>query len=310
MKRLLLKSLLGDIQLGEEQSQGNLTIIPLLGEDGNPPPFLIMDEAMEKKMVEVKEVGGGVVPELTVLNKSKRDLLLILGEELLGAKQNRTVNVSMVVPTKASLRIPVSCTEKGRWREGKGGLKMKNTSDHYSYSTLRQNIMTSVSETVKVKGSYKSDQMRVWDSISRSLSSMDISSRTDSQSDLFKGKKGEIESQVERFTLLDNQLGMIGIINNEVKGLDLFGWEDTMAKMFTKLLRSYVIESIASSSGFEGARGKHLDDFLEDLRLARVERCADTGKGEHFIIEGKWQRGMALRVEEKLCHLFSAPWMK
>ena len=38
------------------------------------------------------------------------------GEELLGAKQNRIVNLTILVAANSELTIPVSCVEAGRWR--------------------------------------------------------------------------------------------------------------------------------------------------------------------------------------------------
>ena len=66
----------------------------------------------------VTEVSdGGRVPELQVVNDSPRYVLIVDGEELVGAKQNRIVNLTILVPPKTSLTIPVSCVEAGRWRE-------------------------------------------------------------------------------------------------------------------------------------------------------------------------------------------------
>lgn len=54
------------------------------------------------------------MPELVVENPLAERVLLYDGEELVGAKQNRIVNVSVLVEAKSSLRIPVSCVEQGR----------------------------------------------------------------------------------------------------------------------------------------------------------------------------------------------------
>jgi hypothetical protein len=41
------------------------------------------------------------------------------GEEVLGAQQNRTFDVSVLVAATSALRVPVSCVEAGRWDGGR-----------------------------------------------------------------------------------------------------------------------------------------------------------------------------------------------
>ena len=55
------------------------------------------------------------MPELVVENPLDERVLLYDGEELVGAKQNRILNVSVLVEAKSALTIPVSCVEQGRW---------------------------------------------------------------------------------------------------------------------------------------------------------------------------------------------------
>jgi hypothetical protein len=52
-------------------------------------------------------------------NRSDLPLLLIEGEMLLGAKQNRTLNVSVICPPHVSTVIPVPASRPavGAWRE-------------------------------------------------------------------------------------------------------------------------------------------------------------------------------------------------
>jgi len=58
---------------------------------------------------------GGRVPELKMINKSDDKILVIEGEELIGARQNRVVNATFLIPAHAEVIIPVSCVEQGRW---------------------------------------------------------------------------------------------------------------------------------------------------------------------------------------------------
>ena len=59
--------------------------------------------------------AAGSVPELVALNPLETSVLLYDGEELLGAKQNRILNVTVLVAAASETRIPVSCVEEGRW---------------------------------------------------------------------------------------------------------------------------------------------------------------------------------------------------
>jgi len=308
MKAGLLNSLGLHVRLGDPQSHGNLTIFPLVGEDEGPPPYLFLQDALKEGLVEVGEVGGAVVSELVATNRGERDLLLIMGEELLGAKQNRMVNVTVLVPAMASLRVPVSCTEKGRWRQEKWGMKMARTSDHYTTCCLRQTLLGSVSDSINLRKTYRSDQVEIWHAISRSLSSLRIDSETGAQSELFTGKKADMEGYLGHFHSIPDQVGMVGVVKGELKGLDLFGSEDTMKKMFKKLLESYIIEAIPDARESCGTMGAEVEDFLDDVQRAKVKRMPAPGKGEHLLLEGRKQRGMALVTDDRLLHLYSAPW--
>ena len=59
---------------------------------------------------------GGSVPQLLVENRGNNRVLFLEGEELVGAKQNRILNTSILVPAKSKIKVPVSCVEQGRWR--------------------------------------------------------------------------------------------------------------------------------------------------------------------------------------------------
>ena len=55
------------------------------------------------------------MPELVAENPLAEDVLLDDGEELVGAKQSRILNVTLLVAAGSKPPIPVSCVEQGRW---------------------------------------------------------------------------------------------------------------------------------------------------------------------------------------------------
>ena len=95
----------------------NLTMVPIVGGTSEPPvDYLTLDEALAGGAIEVTEVSNaGHVPELKVVVKGDRPVLLVQGEELVGAKQNRVLNITILAPAGRETVIPVSCVEAGRW---------------------------------------------------------------------------------------------------------------------------------------------------------------------------------------------------
>jgi hypothetical protein len=64
---------------------------------------MTLDEALAGGLIEVTEVSqGGAVPELKVVNKSPRMVLILDGEELVRAKQNRIVNTTILIQAKST----------------------------------------------------------------------------------------------------------------------------------------------------------------------------------------------------------------
>jgi len=104
------------MELGEPRQHENIAVFPLFNPLNDSPKYLALKEALEKGVLTVKEVNrGGSVPELKVLNKASVPVLLLDGEELAGAKQNRILNTTILLKEDSTTIIPVSCTEQGRW---------------------------------------------------------------------------------------------------------------------------------------------------------------------------------------------------
>ena len=69
--------------------------------------------------------------DLIVVNPTDNSVLLYEGEEVLGAQQNRTFDISVLVPAGSKLTVPVSCVERGRWgyRSSQFGSSPMTTAD-------------------------------------------------------------------------------------------------------------------------------------------------------------------------------------
>ena len=78
------------------------------------PEWLTLAEAADRgRIAEVDDEGSML--ELRVANLGDLPLLLLDGEQLVGAKQNRILNMTVLAAAPSEVTIPVSCVERGRW---------------------------------------------------------------------------------------------------------------------------------------------------------------------------------------------------
>ena len=143
---------LEQITLGDPVTFENITMIPLLGPASaeQEPFYLTLDEALAQGWTEITEISEqGSVPELRVINKGAKPVFILDGEELLGAKQNRIVNLSILVAAKTTVTIPVSCVEAGRWRSRSRAF---SAAPRTQYAAGRAKRMAQVTASMQMSG--------------------------------------------------------------------------------------------------------------------------------------------------------------
>ncbi len=164
----IIKNYIGQIQIGAEKSYKNLSVFPVLSDYIIPFDYLTLDEALSENLIEVVEIDeGGSVPELKVINKSEIMVLILDGEELVGAKQNRIVNTTILITAKETVVIPVSCVEEGRWSYGTDRF---HSEERIMAPTMRAMKVQQVNYSVRQSGNFRSDQGAIWNEISKKAS--------------------------------------------------------------------------------------------------------------------------------------------
>ena len=99
----------------------NIAIVPIIALANGAFQYLTVGEALAAQKIAITETStAGSVPELMVINRGNKPVLLVDGEELAGAKQNRVLNTSILLKEASETKIPVSCTEQGRWAYSSG----------------------------------------------------------------------------------------------------------------------------------------------------------------------------------------------
>ena len=212
----VIKNYLEQLKVGRKQSHKNLAMYPLLSTYNVGLEYLLLDEALSKNLIEIVEKDSdGSVPELKVVNKSPQMILILDGEELVGAKQNRIVNTTILVNENATIVIPVSCVEHGRWSYDSPQFQSKK---RMMSSNLRAMKSEQVNYSVRDSGEFRSDQGAIWDGIAEKANRMGAPSPTGAMAAIYDKERPSIEEYVKPFRLIDSQVGAIFMINGRVAG--------------------------------------------------------------------------------------------
>jgi ARG and Rhodanese-Phosphatase-superfamily-associated Protein domain len=182
-----------------------------------------LGEAMGKGFLTVTEVSqSGTVPELKMVNKGDLPVLLLDGEELAGAKQNRVLNTTILLMEKSETIIPVSCTEHGRWSYATSAFEESGNS---MSQNIRAKKASSVHQTLKEGFGYHGNQGEVWDGIQHLSVEAKAHSQTGAMKDVYENKKRDLEGYMKAFQYVPRQKGILVMINGRVMGLDILSQE-------------------------------------------------------------------------------------
>lgn len=291
------------LKVGRKQSFKNLTIYPLLSNYAVTFDYLTLDQALEQNTIEVHEINkDGSVPELKVINTSSIMVLILDGEELVGAKQNRIVNTTILIPAEAEIIIPVSCVEQGRWSYNASNFSSK---ERIMSSNLRSMKSQHVNYSVREEGKFRSDQNAIWEELSQKARRHDAVSPSMAMGEIYEKEKPTIDEYIDGFKNIDLQVGAAFMINGEIAGMDCLGKPETFSVVFKKLIGSYALDAIDSFE--EGKEYKvlksKLTSFIKNSTKAPVHTQKSVGEGMDCRLETKKITGFALCHEDQIPHM-------
>jgi len=293
------------IKFGEFVKFENMEMVPLLAERAADYQYGVLDDVLKAESVRITEVSeGGTVPELSFLNESDEPVFLMDGEELVGAKQNRVLNLSIMVPAGETIVIPVSCVEAGRWSYSSGEFQSGSKAQ---YASARASKSRSVSNNMSMFQEARSDQEEVWAELSSKSARMEARSETSAMSEIYETRKAELKQFADHLKPVENQVGVIFLINGSVAGLDLFDKSETLAKLMPKLVESYALDAIdpraKAAKGESSDAQKTVEAFLEDVKQAQAAKSPSVGLGEDCRLSNGSVTGGGLVVDGLLVHL-------
>lgn len=279
--------------LGEPQVHHQVAVFPIITDCGADLAYITLSEALASERVVITEISeSGSVPELRAKNDGDVPILIVDGEELKGAKQNRVCNTTVLLREKTTTVLPVSCTEHGRWSYDSpdfedSGLIMERK--------VRTSKNSNVSASLARTHSYRGNQSEVWSQIHELHEELGSHSRTGAMRDAFESVREPLEAWIRAFPLCKDQNGLLVCINGIPVGMDVVSRADAYARLHSRFLKSYIIGCIRCPSNADiAAPVERARDFLAQLPELSESTFASPGYGEDFRYVGPARCGSAL----------------
>lgn len=281
------------LRLGDRQAHGPLAVFPVFGDgEGGErgPRYITLRQALADGTAVITEVGeGGSVPELQVVNRSEMRVLVLDGEELRGARQNRVLNTSVLIAGHSTLVVPVSCTEQGRWSYQ---TREFAESEIVAERRVRYAMRETTGVALRAGAGHHADQMRVWHEVDDMHRRQHTQSATGAMRDAYVHKRRDLDALIAAFPLCPGQTGMLVLHGARVVGLDHISRAPQYAELHDKLLRSYAFEALVSA-GEPGERAV-AEAFLERVADLPGRRFKSPSLGWDVRFEGAGVLGSAL----------------
>ncbi len=281
------------IQLGEPIEHRGVVVAPLFPRLKPRAEYVTLEEALPLGFRVAEVDAAGSVPELAVANPLDANVLLYDGEELLGAKQNRILNVTVLVSAQSETRIPVSCVEEGRWHARSVSF---GTAQHTAYPELRRRKAERLSAAPLERGAAQGE---VWQALSEKAGRMGVHSPTGAQADVFAARERDLGSLRGAFPLQPGQSGAL-LALGERFCLDYVSRPEAFARFYPKLLEGYLLDALEA---VDSSPAGDLDAFLAAVAEGALGRRPSAGLGDDIRLHGERTVGSGLELEGELLQL-------
>lgn len=293
---------LSGLQIGEPLSHDGLNVHPLIRASLLGKDYLTLDEALKLNVARVTEISeSGSVPQLLFRNHGDQAVFLLDGEELVGAKQNRVLNITILAPAGKDTVIPVSCVEAGRWRHSTTEFA---SASRAQFSASRAKKAARVSESLAYCREARSDQGEVWDDIKMKMDSLGSRSATAAVEKVFEDHETRLGNYVKRLRCVDGQVGAVFTVKGRLAGMELFDNAQTCGLLMPKIIRSYALDAI--DPGYNGNVNSDIgtpEELLQRVMGSRYSSHEAVGEGQDLRFDSTpGIAGGALYARERIIH--------
>lgn len=299
---------LARVKLGQPQGSDALCVVPLLDPDIRAARYESLRAALAATSLSITELdAGGSVAEVKAVNDGAIPVLLIDGAALVGAKQNRVLNLTVLLPPKQTTVIPVSCVEQGRWQANSAAF---SDGESLHFARGRAAKMASVTASCATHGSPHSDQRGVWDDMTEYRGSFQADAPSGSMQDIYDAVRQPVDELINALHPVAQQAGAAFIARGEVLGIELFDAHATLMAEWPKLARSYAVDALGNTGVARTDAASHaraLDEtrqLMDQIAVAPWSRYPGVGLGDNLHLgELPPYSGAALEYDGELVHL-------
>lgn len=294
----IINDVLDQINMFQPEIYDNMTVVGFKIPEKTHIDLMSLETGLDLGLVEITEINeGGNVGEVKVINKAVTPLLLLDGEEIIGSKQNRILNSTIIVPAKSEKIIPVSCTESGRWHYKSSKFKYSN---HMATSNVRRDKLNSVSDSLRSSNSFRSNQTQVWKNIEKTEKDLKLHNKTCALHDSYTKKSLDIEDYKKSFMLHENQNGIIVYINGKLVGFEIIYNSARYKEYHNKLIESYILDAITKQKEDYEKEDFNETDFIKKFQDLECEIFESVGLGTDCRMENDDITGSAMIYENNI----------
>lgn len=278
------------VKISKKQNYKNLSVFPIINNNQMKLDFIDLKTGLEMGIVSVEECKTSDISHVELHNNSVAPLLLIDGEEIIGSKQNRIINETLIIPPKTRETISVLCSEKGRW-EYKSDFKYSN---YFANSSTRTRKLESQINNENI-------QSGVWNSIDRLDKSSSTYSITTALRDTYINNQEVCKDYLKHFKITDNQVGVLVVVNGVIKGIEIFCNTLIYKKYHDSILKSYIIDDFSNSSN-NNITELTASTTLENILNANLTKKESIGLGNHYTMSDNSYNGSIVFLDDNLIH--------
>ena len=288
------------LRVGAPDVHGALAVFPLFA--GPPRLHYVAFADGCVRGLAVKELANGAsVNDLTVVNPTDVHVLLYEGEEVLGAQQNRTFDVSVLVAAGSTLRVPVSCVEHGRW-DGARHAEEFRPAPQAAYPELRRMKNRAARARVAAGLEARADQGAVWDEVAARSARHDVGSPTLAMHDLFEHRREGLSSLLGAVSLRPGQTGALAAIGGRFAVLDHVSRPDAFATLHGPLVQGYALDALDAPAA-PAPSAEDAAAFVARLARTRVTEHDGIGLGRDARFAGGGVSGAGVVAGDELVQL-------